>query len=164
MILTPHAIIGAAVSNIFPNHPEVGFILAYLSHYAMDAVPHNHYKINSFIVDKNDISPVLNNKKTIIQLLSIIFDFLAGTIIAVMIFSRDWHSLFITLIGVAGGVMPDFFQFLYFKYKKQPFISLQKFHKIFEHKPDLDDRPITGTLIQILVVMLFVFFSLWISM
>jgi len=165
MILTPHAIIGAAVANIFPNNPELGFALAYFSHYAMDAVPHNHYKIGNLIPKKSDtFVSVLNNLGAIYHLFLIGLDFLIGTIIAILIFSRDWHSLFITLVGVLGGVLPDFLQAVYFKFKKEPFITLQKIHKFFEHKPDLDDRPILGSVIQISVVVIVVIASILISL
>ena len=165
MILTPHTIIGAAIANIFPSNPEIGFVLAFFSHYAMDAIPHNHYKHDSLILKKTEsIASIFHNIKAFLQLTLILADFFVGTFIAILIFSRDWNSLFITLLGVLGGVLPDFFQFLYFKFKKEPFISLQKFHGKFEHNPNLDDRPVTGTLIQVLTVMLFVFLSLWVSM
>ena len=164
MILTPHAIIGAAVSNMIPIYPELGFILAFSSHYVLDSIPHNHYKHDSFILkETKSIASLFHNIKGLYQFSLIIFDFLIGLFLSILIFSRDWDTLLITLLGVAGGVLPDFLQFLYFKFKKWPFISFQKFHGKFEHRPSLDDRPILGTIIQVLMIIFFVLLSLCIS-
>jgi len=133
MILTPHAIIGAAVSNAFPGYPILGFA--------------------SFV----------NNFKALYQLLMICLDFFFGLFLAVLIFSRDWNTLIITLLGVAGGVLPDFLRFFYYKYKKEPFVSLAKFHDIFESKNCLDHKPIIGSIIQITTTVVFVLLSFYIK-
>jgi len=134
------------------------------SHYAMDSVPHNHYNHDNFIIkETKSIASLVHNTKAVYQLLMIIFDFFIGTFLAVLIFSRDWHTLLITLLGIAGGVLPDFLQFLYFKYRKEPFVSLIKFHGKFESKRNLDHEPIKGALIQIVTTTIIVIISLYVK-
>jgi hypothetical protein len=157
MILTPHAIIGAAISSTIPNYPILGFVLAVASHYVIDMIPHNHYAHQHYILkETNSIASLSHNIKAVYQLLLIIFDFIMGVFMSILFFTKDWHSLLITLIGVAGGVLPDFLQFLYFKYKREPFLSHIKFHGKFESKNNLDHRPALGALIQLTTTAVFV--------
>ncbi|MCX6717174.1 MAG: hypothetical protein NTU76_00670 [Candidatus Taylorbacteria bacterium] len=164
MILTPHAIIGSAVSNMLPIYPELGFVLAFLSHYVIDSIPHNHYAHDSFILkETKSIASLIHNIRGLYQFSIIIFDFLIGLFLSILIFSRDWDTLLITLLGVAGGVLPDFLQFLYFKFKKWPFISLQKFHGKFECKKNIEHKPFLGASIQITTIIFFIFVSFLVS-
>ena len=163
MILIPHAIVGAAISSVFSSHPVAGFILAVASHYLLDMIPHNHYEHKHYIIKETDsIATLSNNIKAIVHLSKIVFDFSIGVFLSILIFTRSWHTLLITLIGVAGGVLPDFLQYLYFKFKREPFLSHKKFHDIFENKNNLDHRPALGALIQftttaVIVVVYFIF-------
>ena len=164
MILAPHAIVGAAVSSALPGYPILGFLLALVSHYIIDLIPHNHYEHGSFIIkETKSIASFVNNAKAFYQLLMISFDFFVGVFFAVLIFSRDWDTLLTAFLGVAGGVLPDFLRFFYYKYKKEPFIAFAKFHNIFESKNCLDHKPITGTIIQITTTVIMVSISLYIK-
>jgi len=129
MILTPHAIVGAALANIFPSDPALGFGLAFVSHYVLDMMPHTDYKIDNF-VDKETktVRSIFKSAGSALHLLSIAFDFLIAMFLCVLFFVRDEKSALITLVGIVGGLLPDFFQFLYLKYKNQPWIFLQKVH------------------------------------
>jgi hypothetical protein len=129
MILTPHAIVGAALANIFPSDPALGFGLAFISHYVLDMMPHTDYKIDNF-VDKETktVKSIFKSAGSALYLLSIAFDFLIAMFLCVLFFVRDEKSALITLVGIVGGLLPDFFQFLYLKYKNQPWIFLQKVH------------------------------------
>ena len=46
MTLTPHSIVGAAIANLMPENPELGFAIAWASHYALDTIPHREYDID----------------------------------------------------------------------------------------------------------------------
>ena len=163
MILTPHAIIGAAVSNMLPIYPELGFVLAFFSHYIADSIPHNHYRHDSFILKETKcIASLIHNIKGLYQFSLIMFDFFIGLFLSILIFSRDWNTLLITLLGVIGGVLPDFLQFLYFKFKKWPFVSLQKFHGKFECKKNIEHKPFLGASIQLATIIFFILISFWI--
>lgn len=132
MILTPHAIVGASLANMFPNDPVLGFSLAFISHYVLDLVPHIDYDADNFLnkLDKNTgtLKTIVKSTGSALHFLFIFSDFIFGLFLCILFFARDEKSAMITLIGIAGGVLPDFFQFLYFKYKKQPWIFFKKIH------------------------------------
>ncbi|MFA6354244.1 MAG: hypothetical protein WCX12_00995 [Candidatus Paceibacterota bacterium] len=139
MILATHALVGAAVAQIFPKYPLLGFVAAFLSHFILDAIPHDDYERESFISDKNspnDISKMdmVLGKKFIRDLIKISFDCIFGFAVALTFFSNSGLALQIAFIGAVGGVLPDALQFVYFKIKKEPLITLQKFHKAIQHK------------------------------
>ena len=45
MILTTHAIVGAALASFLPSHPIAAFVAGFASHFALDAIPHVDYPI-----------------------------------------------------------------------------------------------------------------------
>lgn len=134
MILTPHAIVGATLANIFPSEPALGFGLAFASHYVLDMIPHTDYDISNFInTDTKTIKSIFKSAGASLHLLFIIIDFVVAIFLCVLLFVRDDKSLLLTAIGVVGGLLPDLFQFIYCKYKNQPWIFFQKIHDKLHH-------------------------------
>jgi len=39
MILSTHAIVGAAIASFLPSHPTTAFVLGFASHFVLDAIP-----------------------------------------------------------------------------------------------------------------------------
>jgi hypothetical protein len=39
MILSTHAIVGAAIASFLPSHPTAAFVLGFASHFVLDAIP-----------------------------------------------------------------------------------------------------------------------------
>ncbi len=156
MILTPHAIIGASLANIIPDNPALGFGLAFLGHYVLDMLPHTDYEVDNF-VDKETktVRSIFKNSRALLDFLFIIFDFIIAVFLCILLFVRDEKTAIITLVGIMGGVLSDFFQFLYLKFKNQPWIFFQKIHKKFHF--DIDKKPnlLVGVLMQILSPVLF---------
>lgn len=157
MILSVHAFVGAAAGRIFPN-PVVAFIIAFLSHFILDALPHWEYGLASF--SENKENPLLNkiilSRKTINDLLHTSFDFLVGAIIAILIFKNGgiFTKDSIPLIaGIFGGIFPDILQLAYFKIRRQPFTTLQKFHLRIHTKRESPIFPY-GLISQTLVIMI----------
>ncbi|MCX6813598.1 MAG: hypothetical protein NTV77_03965 [Candidatus Azambacteria bacterium] len=137
MILTTHAIVGAAAGRVFSN-PYVAFAAGFASHFIIDAIPHWEYDLKSRVENKENPlkEDITLNKKFIGDLARIGLDFAFGVFASIFIFRNG--SGFIgapasLLAGVAGGVFPDFLQFLYFKIRREPFILAQKLH-IYVHK------------------------------
>ncbi len=46
MVLTSHILAGAAIATRI-NNPILGFVLAFLSHYFLDFIPHREYLIKN---------------------------------------------------------------------------------------------------------------------
>jgi hypothetical protein len=129
MVITPHAIVGAALANLIPDQPALGFGLAFLSHYALDMIPHKDYNIHAFLDKKTKkANSILKNTKTVLSFVSIVTDFIIALLLCIIFFVNDRKSLVLTLIGIAGAVLPDLFQFLFYKFKVQPLIFIQKIH------------------------------------
>ena len=141
MILTPHAIVGASLTNIFANNPAFGFSMAFFSHYVLDVLPHTDYNISNFLnSETKTVKSIFKNTGAALHFLFIIIDFLLAVLFCVLLFVRDEKSLIITFLGVIGGILPDFFQFLYYKYKRYPWISFQKIHDKIHHILVKDDN------------------------
>ena len=156
MVLTPHSIVGAAIANLIPENPELGFALAYASHYAIDMIPHRDYDIDHFFdKEKKTFKSVFKNAKARFNLLVVGLDFLIGVGICFLLFVRNRQSLILTLVGIVGGVLPDVLQFIYYTFKKQPWIFFQKIHDIFHNQDKMMDRPMKGTLVQIVTILVF---------
>ncbi len=140
MTLTTHAIVGAAITNLVPANPELGFALAFASHYLSDIIPHAELVPEDSIIekseagnsfDKNNLKSVFHDAKSSFGFLLIGLDFIIAVILCMIIFARDEKTLFLTILGIIGGLLPDFLQFLYYKIRKGPFIFFQKIHHFF---------------------------------
>lgn len=59
MILSTHAIVGAAIATLFPDHPALAFISGVASHFAIDAIPHWDYRLRSISI-KQTAAPALS--------------------------------------------------------------------------------------------------------
>ncbi len=132
MIIIPHAIIGATLTNSLASNPFLGFGLAFVSHYVLDILPHTEYKISDFLdVKTKSIKSIFNNKAAALHFLFIIADLVVAVLLCVLLFVRDEKSAWMTLLGISAGILPDVFQFLYYKFKTQPWVFLQKIHDKF---------------------------------
>ncbi len=153
MILTTHSIVGAGIVNLFPNNPAVGFGLSLASHYLLDMIPHKDYEVGALIDNESrTVKSFFNNFKSFLHLVFVGVDFFAGVILCILIYVRDEKTAYLTALGVLGGVLPDFFQLLYLKYKNRPLNSIQKVHDHVHNRA----KPITGYLSQFLTVIIFV--------
>lgn len=158
MIITPHAIVGATVSNIFQGDLVVAFILAFLSHYILDMMPHTDYDINGFMDNETKtVRSIFSDLKAATHLIFIFIDFIVATILCILFFVRNESTLYITLIGVFGALLPDFFQFMFYKFKNQPWIFFQKIHDKTHHIIKFKHNNLWGIIFQILVPLFFIF-------
>jgi hypothetical protein len=48
MILSTHAIVGGAIASLFPSHPLLVVAAGFVSHFAIDAIPHWDYPLRRF--------------------------------------------------------------------------------------------------------------------
>jgi hypothetical protein len=164
MILTTHAITGAAVASAMPNHPVLGFTAGFVSHFLLDAIPHWDYELRSSKKNPNDddlTDDILIDKNSFGDLLKISADFLFGFIMVFFLFfnSPIFASFHISFFkssvfwGMTGGLLPDFLQFVYFKiWRREPLKSMQKFHGWIQKNKHLINRPILGISTQIILI------------
>lgn len=161
MTLTSHAVVGAAIVSAVPTHPVLAFSLGFCSHFLLDAIPHWDYPLGSMLEDKENPmnSDMKIGKSFLFDLCKIGLDFLLGFILTFLFFGlgRDFSYNNVLFFGALGAVLPDALQFLYFKWRHEPIVSLQKFHQWIHSKIELKDKPVLGISSQIIFIALVVF-------
>jgi hypothetical protein len=134
MTLTTHAIVGAAAASLFPAYPVIGFAAAFASHFALDAIPHwaeGPALLRSVVKDPtNKLKTDMRINKDFLRDLAVLaVDALLGLVIAILILYALFQvPLYIVVLGVIGGQLPDALQFVYYKTRLAIMTPLQKFH------------------------------------
>lgn len=155
MILSTHSIVGAATA-VASSNPITGFIAALLSHYILDTIPHWQYNLKSRKLSekKDEIVDMVVGKNLFYDFLRIGIDIMFRLLISLLfIWNGSIDNLILILSGVAGGVLPDALQFLYLKIKKEPLISIHRFHGYFHNKLDWSKKPLLGISIQVVIIL-----------
>jgi hypothetical protein len=166
MTLTTHAIIGASVAELFPQHYILAFVAGFISHLVIDSLPHFDYQIKS---SKRNVNNPLDNdviigRAFIGDLLRIGFDACLGVLLAIIIFMYALHfgNITLVLIGAVAGILPDPLQFIYWKTRSPLLLPLQKFHIWIQKGKSLHIHPFYGLLLQfglVVVVVAFIDFA-----
>ena len=159
MILTPHAVAGAAITSLFRLNPVTAFFAGFLSHFFLDAIPHWDYKLKSSY--KDEAQPLNNNfgvgPGLYLDLAKIGFDALLGLFLSVLFFSLGTGVSFWAIIfGAIGGMLPDPLQVVYMKWRREPLISLQKTHLLFHTSHRIQD-PVFGIFLYCVIILFFLF-------
>lgn len=152
MTLLTHAIVGASAGKILSGgNIIVGSIFAFLSHFAIDAIRHGHYRLRSKVENKENRldSDIVIGKNFFIDLIKLGFDFGLGLIFAQLFFNGpsleiDWTIMLYAFLGT----LPDALQFAYFKMRKEPLVSLQKFHIFIHSKRHFNHNPKMAILVE----------------
>ena len=103
MILLVHMLFGAAVGSIIKSIP-LAVVLAFLSHYFLDLLPHIEYPIEN-----------IKNKqwqKSLPEFLKVALDFLLGVMIILMFSNPLAAGQEIIFIAALFSILPDGFNFL----------------------------------------------------
>jgi hypothetical protein len=131
MILSVHAVFGAAVASLMPNHPVAGFALGFASHFALDSIPHKDYELISVDFSSNTkdkVIDIIQKKFSLIRdIILVSFDAFLGFILAFMFFFNPVHPL-IFFLGAFAALIPDGLTFLYFTLKHKPLGHFFDFH------------------------------------
>lgn len=151
MTLSTHAIVGAAAASFAPAHPLTAFSFAFASHFLIDAIPHWDYHLASHRYQGDDVmtADMPFSWAFLGDLVKIGFDFILGFVFSFLIFGfLVSMPPALIIIGVVGGMLPDFLQFAYMKFRHEPLTSLYRFHAWFHTKKRLVGRPILGIILQ----------------
>lgn len=134
MTLTTHTVVGAAAAGLFPQAPVAAFAAGFVSHFVLDAIPHwaEGDLLRSTVRDPltRRAIDMPFNRAFARDLLIIGTDALLGLVSALSVFYvLFFHFPLIALLaGAAGGVFPDFLQYVYFKTRFRFMTPLQDFH------------------------------------
>jgi hypothetical protein len=127
MILTTHAIVGAALASFVPSHPAAAFVVGFASHFALDAIPHVDYPIKSRSVNPRIGAPMAFDRVLLQDAVTIGFDSLFGIMAALFLFSSS-ANFWAILLGAVGAMLPDPLQFVHSRLPHEPLRTLQRFH------------------------------------
>ncbi len=120
MILIPHLVIGAAIAAKFNSFPLI-IILAILSHYLLDTLPHVDYSIVN--IKKGEWG------KSREDILKILIDIAIGVIFISIIQSLTHASPIKLAVGAFFGALPDLLTLLSFKFRRSKIlIAHSSFH------------------------------------
>ncbi|HRZ30658.1 MAG TPA: hypothetical protein P5274_03295 [Candidatus Paceibacterota bacterium] len=155
MVLTPHAVVGASIASIFKLNPFTAFFAGFLSHFFMDSVPHWDYKLRSARLD--EVNPLNNdlviNRESTIDFIKIGFDAFLGLSLSLIFFTLGANvSPLVILAGALGAILPDPLQVVYVKYRREPFLTLQKTHMLFHTRKRITN-PVVGVLLYCLLLL-----------
>jgi len=144
MILTPHLAFGAAI-GIEVAYLPLAIILALLSHYILDIIPHTDYSIKNLKDRKWD--------KTKVELVRVAADGLVGLLLIFVMWEISDANLLHVLIPAFFGAAPDLLSFLLFMFPKN---RLLRWHyNIHRNLHFLENKKISRywrVLFQLLVV------------
>lgn len=159
MILSTHALVGAAIANMFPSHPGVAFAVGFASHFALDAIPHADYPIRSASVDPKIGAPLRFDRALLHDAVTIGADGMLGLVCAFLLFASPANQWAIVL-GAIGAMLPDPLQFLYARFPHEPLRTLQRFHRWAHTSVEIKDRVVLAVSSQALLVVAFSAMSL----
>ena len=154
MTLTTHAIVGAATAQFFPNHPYLAFFAGAAGHFLIDTIPHWDYPLVSLIKHEDKMNyDMAMDKRFVVDLFKIGLDIFLGIGLVLLIFIHP-HRIFqvTTLAGTLGGIFPDGLQFLYFKIRREPLTSIQRFHVWIQKNSELKVAHHVGIALQIALI------------
>ncbi len=160
MTLTAHAIVGGAIASIIPKDPAIVFCAAFASHFLVDAIPHFDISLTSASVNPNIGAPMKYDKALFRDFLVIGADALLGIVLAIFLFSSP-QTFWVILLGACAGILPDALQFLYVRFRHEPLISLQRFHRWIHTRNHLKDSVLVGISSQVLFLLVVVAFTYW---
>src|SRR3989344_4658712 len=160
MVLSTHAVAGVALARLFPQNPVLGFGAAFVSHFVLDMIPHWDYRLASLEagasgrkIDKEfKINPAF-----VADLMKIGADILIGLIVAFLVFyPASKLDLLVLFLGVSGAILPDFLQFVFYKFRPFWLKPLQHFHIWIHARRDFNNHPLLGIVMQILLAAIFI--------
>jgi hypothetical protein len=128
MILSTHAVIGAAIASFVPTHPPMAFVLGFASHFLLDAIPHWDYPIRSASVDPEIGAPMTFDRALLRDALVVGSDGLFGVLVSLFLFASS-DGLWSILLGALGAMLPDVFHTIDAHFPHEPLRSLQRFHR-----------------------------------
>jgi hypothetical protein len=151
MILSTHAIVGAAIASFLPSHPTTAFVLGFGSHFVLDAIPHWDYPIRSASVKPKVGAPVTFDRALLRDVLVIGSDGLLGLLAALLLFASS-DNLWSILLGAFGAMLPDPLQTIHAHFPREPLRTLQRFHDWIHTDKEIKRDIILGVGSQITLV------------
>lgn len=155
MTLTTHAVAGAVIAKLLPGYPILGLFLAFCSHFILDAFPHWDYPLRSYREEKNSsLNGQMDiNSHFLRDFLHVSLDSALGLALSFILVSKGQIDIYI-LVAAFVAQLPDVLQFVYWKIKREPLTSLQKFHIWIHTKNKMKKMKILSIASQLIFIAL----------
>jgi len=165
VILSSHIIAASAVVAPLLNRPlsfanvALIFFASFLSHFALDALPHWDYKMLSFPKENGERQFIFKKYFLTKDLLKNLLDGVIGLGGAILIigFPKDFLEFVLFGLIVFGAILPDILEALFVIKKWRVLESLHKFHLAIHGKRVFINKPFWGVISQILIIVLVIF-------
>lgn len=161
MTLATHGIVGTAAASLAVGNPVLAFLLAFASHLAIDSLPHRDYHLKSIEEGETKLETDMKyGSLFLFDLARTGSDALLGLMLSFAIFTIWFFDMppEYVMLGVIGGVLPDFLQLVYFKTRSSFLLPLQKLHIWIQDGKERPAWPLwKGLLLQAALVAWIVF-------
>lgn len=156
MTLTTHIVFAGAVTKplIGNYNPLLIFVVAFASHFILDAIPHFDYKLLSAKEEDSMSAKIVKDYKLISKdLVRIGTDILVGSVIIVVTYSflEITFPAIIFIAVIIGAIMPDALQPVYWLSKNSLLKPLHKFHVKIQEKREIKS-PLLGISTQAIII------------
>lgn len=164
MVLTPHAVVGAALASAFGLGPGGALVAGFVSHFLLDSLPHWDYKLSSANIDEenpfNDDIPI--SRESLRDWAKIGLDLALGLGLIFLFFSLNGQGVRVVslLAGALGGLLPDGLQILFMKLRREPLKTFFRFH-LFMHSPRRIRDTLWGPFWQGIILLLALILGNW---
>jgi hypothetical protein len=128
MILSTHAVVGAAIATLLPRNPALVFAAGVASHFVIDAIPHWDYPLRGISVGRSKVGAIRLNGALFRDVCLIGLDAFAGLALAILLFAQV-TPIWIIMIAAFGAMLPDPLQVVHRLYPHEPLRTLQRFHE-----------------------------------
>lgn len=156
MILSSHAIIGAAIARALPTHPILAFFLGLLSHLLLDKIPHWQYPLGSVDRSTDPTDHKIRRGSAFHRdFLWVSLDLILGILAGFLFFPpQTTQGLWTTVLAVFGSLLPDGLTFVYeWGWHHAPLAYFRRLHLWF-HAQDrsLENNPLLGIPLQVIII------------
>jgi hypothetical protein len=161
MILSTHALVGAAIGACLSSNPAAAAAVAFGSHFVLDAIPHWDYPIRSASLTPQSGVPIRLDRTLILDLLTFGFDALLGVTAGMLVFGSTGNR-WVVLVGAIAAMLPDPLQLIPSRYAYEPLRTIQIFHRKIHSKLTLAALPL-GVASQLVLAIIVVCVSKGVS-
>jgi hypothetical protein len=155
LLLSTHAVVGAAIGSLLPSHPVAAALLGFASHFPLDAIPHWDYPIRSAFVNPAVGGRLKRDRALMLDAVTIGADALLGLVGSALLFATP-TGMSAVMLGACGAILPDPLQFVHAHFPREPFRSLQRFHRWMHTKKPMRRQVAWGIVSQVMLVVMVV--------
>lgn len=153
MIIIAHILVGTLIGVIMPRQYWLVIILAFASHFLLDAIPHHEYNIQLLKDRAEENKGILNifrDGSAFLVLAKIALDFFLGLAIVIFLVQSSPARNY-ALLGALSAALPDGLLGLYWATKTPLLRGLAQLHRLVHPKNNKNTPLLWGILTQFVI-------------